>query len=74
VPYRKVDVYIPEYYVQFFNKLEQLGNPIEIKLSRMVCRAVKDFVEDGNFDSISFKQYLLAHPEDKERIRTILNA
>ncbi len=74
MPHRNLSLYIPEYYIEFFIKLEELGKSKERTLARMVCRAVKDYVEDGNFDSISFKQYLLAHPEDKERIKEMLNA
>jgi len=74
VPHRNLSLYIPEYYLEFFKELEELGKPTERTLARMVCRAVKDYVVGGNFDSISFKQYLLAHPEDKERIKEMLNA
>ncbi len=74
MPHRNLSLYIPEYYLKYFDKLQVISISKERTLTRMVCRAVKDYVEDGNFDSISFKQYLLAHPEDKERIREMLDA
>lgn len=67
------DVYIPDKYLKWFNEIEEVGKNNEIKKARMICRAVRDYVDKNNFDSIKLIRYLSEHPEDIPRIREILD-
>ena len=41
--------------------------------ARLVCMAIRDYVNDDNFDTLKFKKYIAKHPEDKDRIRGFLD-
>jgi len=73
VPQDKLSVSYKEFYKEDIEELKKRCKQNPISKSEVVCKALRYYFNDDVFDSNKLKRYLILHPEDKNRIRGIVD-
>ena len=73
MPQDKLSVSYKEFYKEDIIELKKRCESNPDSQSEIVCKALHYYFNDDVFDSNKLKKYLILHPEDKARIREILD-
>jgi len=69
VPKKVIVLYVKQFYQEFFDKLRTMTEP-DLKLSPLICRAVKAYVDKPDLPRL--RNHLVEHPEDIVRYESMI--
>lgn len=69
MPKKVIVLYVKPFYQEFFDKLRTMQDP-DTKLSPLICRAVKSYVDKPDLPRL--RNHLVEHPEDIKRYELMI--
>lgn len=74
MPYNKpICIYHIDHFKKHIKEIKKRAKEDRRSLSAEICMAIQDYVCDDNFDTKKFQRYIVAHPEQKDRISGLLD-